>query len=115
MEYCVIRTIFSPQKQYRQFLISPALCMDSMLFITTKDSQDLCIHMVIPNTRLLIYVNLKYMSVTLDIMVITVLKPVDTASMKQSVPLLMGPVLLDAVLGTLNSCVRQNAKVETMV
>lgn len=61
MEYCVIRTIFSPQKQYRQFLISPALSMDSMLFITTKDSQDLCIHMVIPNTRLLIYVNLKYM------------------------------------------------------
>lgn len=61
MEYCVIRTIFSPQKQYRQFLISPVLCMDSMLFITTKDSQDLCIHMVIPNTRLLIYVNLKYM------------------------------------------------------
>lgn len=99
MEHCVIRTIFSPQKQSRQFLISPALCMDSMLFITTKDSQDLCIHMVIPNTRSLIYVNLKYMSVTLDIMVITVLKPVDTASMKQSVPLLMGHVLLGAVLG----------------
>lgn len=48
-------------------------------------------------------------------MVINVLKPVDTASMKQSARLLMGPVLLGVWLDSLDSCVRQNVKVETMV
>lgn len=71
--------------------------------------------MVTLNMHLLKYVNSKYMSVALDILDISAQNHVDTALTQHSVPLLMGPVLLAAVLDTLDSCVRQNVKVETMV